>query len=478
MNLNTLIKAGLCVYALAINLALVSAESEPKGSKAFGAAKADKEDKAEASGKSESKSKSKSDGKAESKSDGKTELKSEAKSEAKSEGKSAGKTDSKSEGKIEAKVKTETKGKAELGGSTLIRELTVEQLQEALSNYRKTGDKLKIDVNAAGHRPAVTGKAQSSHSSTGSHGSPARAAGAVAVGHKTGDEVSDAPVDPNTSRDYIKARAAALTERMAKVNHGPVHATDSQAAPGHGTTGSGVSGAGAQGQALAAAHWGYEGAHGPQAWAQMKPEFGTCATGKRQSPIHIEDTATLQGPAEPLQINYLPSGGTVVNNGHTIQVDVTGENTLTVRGSTYKLIQFHAHHPAEERVNNKSFSMVIHLVHRSNEGKLAVVAVLLDPGQANPFIQKVWTHMPLDVMDKVRMPAEYLNLTELLPLDRRYYQFMGSLTTPPCTEGVLWMVLKQPVTLSREQLRVFAQLFPNNARPVQPLQGRVVRNAE
>ena len=428
----------------------------------------EKEDKADSIGKSESKSKSKSEGKAESKSDGK----SEPKSEAKSEGKSAGKTESKSDGK------SETKAKAELGGSTLIRELTVEQLQEALSNYKKTGDKLKIDVNAAGQRPATSGKTQSSHSPPGSHGSPARAAGPMAVGHKSGDDLAEVPVDPNSSRDYIKARAAALTERVAKANNSAVQSSERHAVPGPGATGSGAIGPGIQAAAPAAAHWGYEGAHGPQAWAQMKPEFGTCANGKRQSPIHIEDNATLQGPAEPLQINYLPSGGTVVNNGHTIQVDVAGENTLTVRGSTYKLIQFHAHHPAEERVNNKSFSMVIHLVHRSNEGKLAVVAVLLDPGQANPFIQKVWTHMPLDVMDKVRMPAEYLNLTELLPLDRRYYQFMGSLTTPPCTEGVLWMVLKQPVTLSREQLRVFAQLFPNNARPVQPLQGRVVRNAE
>lgn len=210
----------------------------------------------------------------------------------------------------------------------------------------------------------------------------------------------------------------------------------------------------------------------------MKPEFGTCASGKRQSPIHIEDTTSLQGPAEALQINYQASGGTVVNNGHTIQVDVVGENTLTVRGATYKLVQFHAHHPAEERVNNKSFSMVMHLVHRSAEGKLAVIAVLMDPGPANLLIQKVWTHMPLDVQDKVRMPSDLINLNDLLPVDRRYYQFMGSLTTPPCTEGVLWMVLKQPVTLSREQLRVFAQLFPNNARPVQPLQGRIVRNAE
>jgi carbonic anhydrase len=186
----------------------------------------------------------------------------------------------------------------------------------------------------------------------------------------------------------------------------------------------------------------------------------------------------LQGPAEPLQFNYLPSSGTVVNNGHTVQVDVLGDNSLTVRGSSYKLVQFHFHHPSEERVNDRGFAMVAHLVHRNAEGQLAVVAVLLEPGEVNPLVNKVWTYMPLDAGDRVRMPAELLNMNELLPKDQRYYQFMGSLTTPPCTENVLWMVLKSPMTVSREQLKLFSQLFPNNARPSQPSYGRVVRDAQ
>ncbi len=483
MNLNALARSSWCVFALAVHVPAVFAQTDVKSSKTSSAAKAGKDDAADEQ-KSESKSRTKSESKADAKA--KADAKPESRVEAKSEGKSGGKSEAKSEGKADGKAegkaegksagKSEQKGKGELGGSTLIRELTVEQLQQALSNYQKTGSKLKIDVGAAGHRPTagrppaspVSLASHVSHASHASHASSVRADGPLAVAHKSGSSHSEEVFDPNSSRDYIKARAVALTEKMAKANHSPGLPADNQSAPGHG----------ASGPAPATAHWGYDGSHGPQAWAQMKPEFGTCATGKRQSPIHIEDNATLQGPAEALQMNYLPSSGTVINNGHTIQVDVNGENTLTVRGTTYKLVQFHAHHPAEERVNNKTFSMVIHLVHRSNDGKLAVIAVLLDPGPANPFIQKVWTHMPLDVQDKVRMPADYLNLTELLPVDRRYYQFMGSLTTPPCTEGVLWMVLKQPVTLSREQLRVFAQLFPNNARPVQPLQGRVVRNAE
>lgn len=231
-------------------------------------------------------------------------------------------------------------------------------------------------------------------------------------------------------------------------------------------------------QGHAEPHWSYlEPGTDPGAWARLKPEFQTCASGKRQSPVHIEESGTLQGPAEPLAFDYRPSGGSVVNNGHTIQVDLEGQNTLTVRGSTYRLLQFHFHHPAEEKVNHKGFAMVAHLVHQNAEGQLAVVAVLIDPGAANGLVHKVWTHMPLDVNDRVRLPAGLLDLGALLPQDQRYYQFMGSLTTPPCTEGVLWMVLKQPMSVSREQLKLFAQLFPMNARPVQALNGRVVRDA-
>jgi carbonic anhydrase len=226
------------------------------------------------------------------------------------------------------------------------------------------------------------------------------------------------------------------------------------------------------------AHWAYEGENGPQAWAKLKPEFNVCAIGKRQSPIHIEDTAALPGPAEPLQLAYRASGGSVVNNGHTIQVDLEGDNTLTVRGTPYRLVQFHFHHPAEEKVNHKGFAMVAHLVHKSDDGKLAVVAVLMDPGAPSPLIEKVWTHMPLDTADRVKLPAGLIDVNELLPKDQRYYQFIGSLTTPPCTEGVLWLVLKQPMTLARDQLRLFAQQFPNNARPVQALNGRTIREAQ
>lgn len=274
-----------------------------------------------------------------------------------------------------------------------------------------------------------------------------------AHGGESAHKPAKTPSSHQTSREYIRARAAVLSGHAAPEAHTP--AVD-------------------QGHEV---HWEHQGDNGPQNWAHLKPEFSTCATGQRQSPVHILETDTVPGKAEVLQFDYHPSGGSVVNNGHTVQVDLAGNNTLYVRGSAYKLVQFHFHHPAEERVNYKGFSMVAHLVHKNDEGQLAVVAVLIDPGVENPLIDQVWTRMPLDVNDRVGLPAGLLDMTQLLPTDQRYYQFIGSLTTPPCTEGVLWLVMKQPMTVSREQLKLFTRLYPMNARPIQALNGRLVREA-
>jgi len=303
---------------------------------------------------------------------------------------------------------------------------------------------------AADHTsPAATAHDTPAHNASPAHGAPASAHPvAVAAPAKATHTVV---INPKASRDYIRAKAAAMAGHDA-----PAHAGDA-----HGS-----------------GHWSYSGATGPEAWGKLQAEFGVCATGQRQSPINIEDSNTLQGPAEPLLFNYTPSNGTVINNGHTVQVDVQGSNTLTVRGSNYALVQIHFHSPSEEQINFRNYAMVAHLVHKNAEGQLAVVAVLLEPGQANAFIDTVWTYMPLDVNDRVRMPAGLFELKGLLPQDQRYYQFLGSLTTPPCTEGVLWMVLKQPVQISAAQLRLFQQLYPNNARPVQPVNNRPVRSAQ
>jgi carbonic anhydrase len=223
--------------------------------------------------------------------------------------------------------------------------------------------------------------------------------------------------------------------------------------------------------------WSYSGAGGPQAWAQLQPEYALCGSGRRQAPIHIESRASLQGPNEALLFSAQPSSATVLHDGRTIRVQVEGDNRLQVRGTSYRLESFDFKHPAEEMVDHRGFAMGMHLHYRSAQGDTAIVAVLLEEGEANPFIDKVWTYIPLDAGDSVRMPAGWLDVSSALPRDQRYYQFFGSLTQPPCTEGVLWMVLKQPVTLSPAQLRLFAQMFPANARPVQALNGRIVRDA-
>ena len=280
----------------------------------------------------------------------------------------------------------------------------------------------------------------------------------VIVSGKGSTNVAGAPINPQAGREYAQARAAAMAAKGSAGMQEPASAS----AAGH--TGE--------------VHWAYDGENGPQNWGRLKPEFNLCAIGKRQSPINIQEGNTLAGPAEPVQFNYTPSNGTVVNNGHTIQINVDGDNSITVRGSRYQLIQFHFHTPSEEQVNYKRFAMVAHLVHKNEEGQLAVVAVLLEQGESNALINKVWTYMPLDVGDSVRMPASLLDMNEILPKDQRYYQFMGSLTTPPCTEGVLWMVLKQPVQLSQAQYKLFTQLYPLNARPLQALNGRPVRDAQ
>lgn len=223
-----------------------------------------------------------------------------------------------------------------------------------------------------------------------------------------------------------------------------------------------------------AAHWSYEGAGGPSGWGAMKPEFAKCSTGTRQSPIDIREGIKVQ--LDPVQFDYRPSGFRIIDNGHTVQVNVAAGNSIEVMGRRYDLVQFHFHRPSEERIDGKQFDMVTHLVHKDAEGRLAVVAVLLDRGSAQPIVQTVWNNLPLEKGDEV--PAKgSLDLNALLPPERSYFTYMGSLTTPPCSEGVLWMVMKQPVSISPEQIAIFSRLYPMNARPIQSASGRLIKES-
>jgi len=222
-------------------------------------------------------------------------------------------------------------------------------------------------------------------------------------------------------------------------------------------------------------HWDYKGPHDPAHWAHLDASFEGCSAGKRQSPIDIKATEKVALPS--LEFGYSPTKASVVNNGHTIQVNLPAGNSLTVGEQRYELLQFHFHTPSEEALGGKRKPLVAHFVHRSAEGQLGVVAVLFDFGKANETYAPVFAHLPARAGETLTADDLTLDLAALLPTEKGYYSFEGSLTTPPCSEGVNWMVLKQPVKLSAQQIQRFRQMFSFNARPIQPLNGRVVKES-
>lgn len=219
-------------------------------------------------------------------------------------------------------------------------------------------------------------------------------------------------------------------------------------------------------------HWSYAGTGGPEEWGTLKPGYELCARGQRQSPIDIQ--SGIQVKLDPIGFDYKSGAFKVMDSGHTLQVTPARGSSILVMGKRYDLVQFDFHRPSEERVQGRSFDMALHLYHKDLDGRLAVLAVLLTEGQSHPEIQLVWNNWPLERQLEVAALAP-LDLNKLLPEDRRYFTYMGSLTTPPCTEGVLWIVLKEPVQLSAEQIAIFAHLYPMNARPIQPANGRLIK---
>lgn len=218
-------------------------------------------------------------------------------------------------------------------------------------------------------------------------------------------------------------------------------------------------------------HWSYEGTAGPEHWGELSPEYSTCKTGREQSPIDITGPSAADLPA--IEFNYTATSLRTIDNGHTIQVNSDGRSFIKVGAREYHLLQFHFHHPSEEQINGKAHDLVVHLVHQDAQGRKAVVAVLADQGESNAAIKTVFDHLPRAKEQEVT-DAAMVNPKDLLPAARGYYTFHGSLTTPPCSEGVTWLVLQQPVTLSPSELTRFTHLYPNNARPLQPLNGRTV----
>jgi carbonic anhydrase len=224
--------------------------------------------------------------------------------------------------------------------------------------------------------------------------------------------------------------------------------------------------------------WSYEGATGAAHWGDLDPAYAACKTGKEQSTIDIRNAGKADLSA--LKFEYIGSPlKYLIDNGYTIRVnyhDAPGSGSFLIAGGKrYHLTQFHFHRPSEEYIHGKPYDMVVHLMHESSDGKVTGVAVLLKTGGANATIRKIWDHMPMTKGNEEEIAGVEIDPAGLLPRDLGYYTYMGSVTAPPCTEGVTWFVLKTPVDISAEQISAFAKLYPHDVRPLQPLNGRVVK---
>ncbi len=222
----------------------------------------------------------------------------------------------------------------------------------------------------------------------------------------------------------------------------------------------------------AGAHWGYSGEAGPENWGKLDTKYVACGTGRNQSPIDLANF--VEAELEPTASAYQPGTTEILNNGHAVQINYAAGSSITVNGHAFELKQFHFYAPSENTIKGKHFPMESHLVHADEDGNLAVVALMFEEGEANSLLTSLWETMPNKAGDKHALPASH-DVSALLPSDLDYYRFNGSLTTPPCSEGVWWFVVKQPATASKAQIEQFSKVMghPNN-RPVQPVNARVV----
>jgi len=228
--------------------------------------------------------------------------------------------------------------------------------------------------------------------------------------------------------------------------------------------------------------WHYEGDEGPQHWGDLSPAFAACRDGRAQSPVDITlpvargvtEALRLRFPAAALRIAHHEHVADGINNGHTIQVNYDDGDTLDLGETAYELVQYHFHNPSEHLLSGRRFPMEMHFVHRSTTGALAVVAVLIEEGWHNRAFEPVWANLPRTPGVETHYEHVKVDVDALLPAVRTSYRYEGSLTAPPCTEGVKWIVLTMPIELDTAQIRAFTDLIHGNSRPVQPLNGRTV----
>lgn len=219
-------------------------------------------------------------------------------------------------------------------------------------------------------------------------------------------------------------------------------------------------------------HWEYSGEGGPEKWGDLKSEYAVCQLGRAQSPVDLK--ATISEDLPDLQIDYNSVPLTILNNGHTVQINYPAGSGMTVGGQRFDLLQFHFHTPSEHKINGQAYAMELHFVHKTGDGQLGVLGVMIEEGQHNSAAQRIWDHLPLTKTEAKTYGDVKIDGASLLPQRHGYFRLMGSLTTPPCSESVNWHVLTQPIEFSAEQIQKFKQAFSMNARLAQPLNGRLV----
>jgi len=227
-------------------------------------------------------------------------------------------------------------------------------------------------------------------------------------------------------------------------------------------------------------HWGYEGEGGPEQWGTLKKEYLACGEGAQQSPTNIDAKAAIATKVGDIAFNYQPSPLEIVNNGHTVQVNFAPGSSIQFKGKTFELLQFHFHSPSEHQIDYRYFDMEAHLVHKSADGALAVIGVMLERGESNPVMDAVWEHIPHEINKPKSVVGALVNAETLLPANRNaYYHYMGSLTTPPCSEIVNWIVMQDSISVTDGQVTTFVNTVGENNRPAQPMHRRqVLTNAQ
>lgn len=218
--------------------------------------------------------------------------------------------------------------------------------------------------------------------------------------------------------------------------------------------------------------WRYEGELGPEAWGRLRPDWRLCSEGTRQSPIDLRDGVAVD--LAPVKFHYRSTGFRIRDTGNTLQVDVGEGMGVEIRGTRYALERFTLHRPSQERVGGMAYDMSAYLEHRSADGRTAIVSILLEAGGApNALLQTLWNNLPLD-RGREFVPDAVIDLNGFVPENPAHFLYLGSLPVPPCTEDVIWVVMKTPMPMADDQLAVFGRLYPRNTRPIQPANGRLV----